>query len=577
MRTLLFLLLPLITWGQFHDNTWLFGYSGGNNSSGQNEFGISIIQYGRFGKIDTVNDQVSEIHFNDTNASISDSLGNLLFYYNGIYIEDSSAMVMQNGDLLNAWNNTGYDLPQAGLILPRPGKQQQYVLFHNSHTWSYENEVLTPIVTVYYSLIDMNENNGKGAVIERKVPLPLDSLAYGQLTATKHANGRDWWILTRKWNSDTLYSILLSPVGVFVNDTQVAEQPIQNGLGQAVFSPDGSKYLVYNGISVQEGEYMDVFDFDRCSGLLSNQRQKKFVFPTAKAGGIAVSADSRYAYLSSHERIFQFDLSNAQIYDTEVLVAEYDGFLAPFPTTFYLAQLGPDGRIYISASNGTRYLHVIEHPERAGVACSVNQHSLLLPTHNAASMPNIPNFRLGPLDGSPCDTLGLDNWPVADFRPDQDTLNPLYFEFTDLSYYEPTAWAWDFGDGSTSTERYPAHNFPEPGIYEVCLTVSNAYGSHTACTEINLGVTSLKEEDDPISVQVFPNPFHQTFSLQLSDYYPHRAELRLFDALGQPVHQQRLFQGLNEVAVHHLLPGMYIYQLWDGNRLLQSGRVVKGE
>jgi hypothetical protein len=573
MRTLLFLLLPLIIWGQLHDNTWLFGYAGRANLP---EYGISQLEFDQFGQFDTVKNQISEIFLTHTNASISDSLGNLLFYYNGIYIEDSSAMVMQNGDLLNPWNDTGYNLPQAGLILPWPGKQQQYVLFHNSHTWSYENEVLTPIVTVYYSLIDMDENNGKGAVIERKVPLPLDSLAYGQLTATKHANGRDWWILTRKWNSDSLYSILLSPAGIEITRQQEGPKNWE-GLGQSVFSPDGSIYAMLNLADfTPQSQYVGIYYFDRCSGQLS-YRHTSFLGQDAYSGGVAISSDSRYLYASHDNRIFQVDLWADDLEVSREIVAVYDGFLAPFQTRFYLTQLAPDGRIYISAPNGTRYLHVIEHPERAGVACSVNQHSLLLPTHNAFSMPNFPNFRLGPLDGSPCDTLGLDNWPVADFRPDQDTLNPLYFEFTDLSYYEPTAWAWDFGDGSTSTERYPAYNFPEPGIYEVCLTVSNAYGSHTACKEINLGVTSLKEEDDPISVQVFPNPFHQTFSLQLSDYYPHRAELGLFDALGQPVHQQRLFQGLNEVAVHHLLPGMYIYQLWDGNRLLQSGRVVKGE
>ena len=37
----------------------------------------------------------------------------------------------------------------------------------------------------------------------------------------------------------------------------------------------------------------------------------------------------------------------------------------------------------------------------------VEQQGIPLPTPNAFSLPNFPNYRLGPLEGSPCDTLTL--------------------------------------------------------------------------------------------------------------------------------------------------------------------------
>lgn len=37
----------------------------------------------------------------------------------------------------------------------------------------------------------------------------------------------------------------------------------------------------------------------------------------------------------------------------------------------------------------------------------VEQHGITLPTYNASSLPNFPNYRLGPLEGSPCDTLTI--------------------------------------------------------------------------------------------------------------------------------------------------------------------------
>jgi trimeric autotransporter adhesin len=59
---------------------------------------------------------------------------------------------------------------------------------------------------------------------------------------------------------------------------------------------------------------------------------------------------------------------------------------------------------------------------------------------------------------------------------------PLLVNFTDTSIGAPTAWAWDFGDGATSTERHPAHVYSVAGIYTVSLTVTNAVGATSTKT-----------------------------------------------------------------------------------------------
>ena len=40
-----------------------------------------------------------------------------------------------------------------------------------------------------------------------------------------------------------------------------------------------------------------------------------------------------------------------------------------------------------------------------------------------------------------------------------------------------TAWNWDFGDGTTSTEQNPVHAFTDPGIYSVSLSVTSENGT----------------------------------------------------------------------------------------------------
>lgn len=77
--------------------------------------------------------------------------------------------------------------------------------------------------------------------------------------------------------------------------------------------------------------------------------------------------------------------------------------------------------------------------------------------------------------------------PVAAFSASTSGgVSPLSVTFTDASSGGlPTAWAWSFGDGATSTQRNPTHVYTASGYYTVSLQVSNAYGSDTL-TQSNL-------------------------------------------------------------------------------------------
>lgn len=57
---------------------------------------------------------------------------------------------------------------------------------------------------------------------------------------------------------------------------------------------------------------------------------------------------------------------------------------------------------------------------------------------------------------------------------------PLTVQFTDLSTEQPTAWSWDFGDGSTpATGQNPMHTYTTAGTYTVSLTATNEAGAQT--------------------------------------------------------------------------------------------------
>src|SRR5690606_16753716 len=91
----------------------------------------------------------------------------------------------------------------------------------------------------------------------------------------------------------------------------------------------------------------------------------------------------------------QFDLEADDIGASKILVAEYDGYISVFPTTFHNQMLGPDCRIYINSPNGVDVLHVIMYPDRPGLACEVVQHGVQLPTPHLISLPKVPHYRTG--------------------------------------------------------------------------------------------------------------------------------------------------------------------------------------
>ncbi|RAX17083.1 PKD domain-containing protein, partial [Pseudarthrobacter sp. AG30] len=67
--------------------------------------------------------------------------------------------------------------------------------------------------------------------------------------------------------------------------------------------------------------------------------------------------------------------------------------------------------------------------------------------------------------------------PVASFTasPTSGTA-PLNVTFTDTSTGSPTSWAWDFGDGGTSTVQNPTHSYAAAGTYVAKLTATNGTG-----------------------------------------------------------------------------------------------------
>ncbi len=328
------------------------------------------------------------------NANICRANGNLLAYSNGCHIFDASHQIMLNGDTINPgeiWEQScdfGMAWPGNLLFLPFEENNKTF-LFHKSQEFSSSPLFITPKLNL---TIIQNAGNGvPGEVISKNQAIINDTLSFGGLSAVKNQDGTGWWIITARFSDNHYYKIHVTHNGVDTILEQTIGQPFVLGEsgGQDLFTPNGSQYIRY---TPNDGIFL--FDFDREFGVLSNaihfEIETDFIF-----GGAAVSSNSQYLYISTTDKIYQYDLLSQDVESSKILVAEWDGFVSPFPVNFYLMQLAPDCRIYITSNNGVDYLSTINYPNRSGIACEVQQHSIALETNHGASIPNFPNYRLG--------------------------------------------------------------------------------------------------------------------------------------------------------------------------------------
>jgi hypothetical protein len=334
-----------------YDYVWLSGVPTEDTTS---RFGTNVMSF----NYDTlkIQKQFLNTNFNLTNASICDENGNLLFYTNGCYIADASHQVMENGNGLNPgtiYNSNcpedGYKSPKNIIILPQPLNPQKYFLFHVAKTIGTASPFLIYHDKFYYTIVDMSLNNNLGAVTAKNQVIIQDSLNGTVLSAVRHANNQDWWVLLSKAHENKYFKVLFTANGIEdVQEQNIGANPNPWGNGQGCFSPDGTKYATYN-----TRDNVFLFDFDRSTGELSNFQQLFADTSDTYVGGLAFSPNSRFLYVSTRNNLWQYDTEVSGIQSSQILVGEYDGYkeLDVFSVTFYLMQLGPDCRIYMIASN----------------------------------------------------------------------------------------------------------------------------------------------------------------------------------------------------------------------------------
>lgn len=352
-----------------------------------------------------------------TSTQISNKEGRFLAYYNGKELWDRygepiplivfGSFPPEPYESIHGYSNC--------LILPWPTRDSNYILL------AVNNYQFDPIYFTSsgetITLIKFKESkDGKIEITgEEKDLFSSKFTLFGSMSACRHANGRDWWIVMPYRHEAAFHVFLLDPSGVRWHHTQQMESPILDESRFPTFSPDGRYYTRtdFEHTPQKDIDHVQIFPFDRCDGLFSEPYS--FDLPTSDSVGIShlmFSPDSRYLYAMRGWSLWQGDIESEDIASSFRIVLKVDTKIKePLDnySGFGAGLLAPDKKIYTFDGRNTFGMSVINHPDRPGLACDARYVQYNKPSCTGSSLGNQPNFNLGPIDGSPCDTLSLDN------------------------------------------------------------------------------------------------------------------------------------------------------------------------
>jgi uncharacterized protein (TIGR02145 family) len=434
------LLFPVYCFSQGEWNNWYFGTQAGVTFDSGNPQPV-----------------MTSVMFGDRSlGTVSDSLGNLLFYTDGMEVYDRTNTIMPNGSGLYV-----RDQDQSVVVVQNIANDSLYYIFTtNCPGWPPPQ----PNDGLHYTVVDMRLNGGLGDVAAGQKNIALGGNAHrpGKMTAARHHNNKDAWLIVRNSGIDrTYYAYLITSTGIQVAPVishSIISADSGENTGYMRVSPDGTKLMSPDALH----DSLEYCLFNSTTGQITPLLRIEYTPGPDLDGGWAYlefSIDSRYLYRSTE------DWSNAYIYQYDasledpVLFKQSETKVGHCHYGVHL-QMGPDWKIYGDESI-TDSLCVIQNPKTGGVGCNFQTDSVFL-NHRGCGH-GLPQF--------------LQKYYVYIHRGDTLCAGTS-IPFTSTIWPPADSIHWDFGDPASGYADFsnlptPSHIYSSPGAYTVELFVKH--------------------------------------------------------------------------------------------------------
>jgi PKD repeat protein len=465
MKICFFLIIELIFSIVLHaqqGNVWAFGYHSGLDFNFRSPKPIkTIIHYPNY--CNPVGSSCPAI----SSSSISDCRGNLLFYGTNAEIYNRFNTLMPNGHL-----NSG-DGGGVVYIVPMPGDTNKYYYFHEMGGTG-----IGAISGLYYSIVDMTLDSGRGDVITSSIETKINSSPCG-FTIVKNSNNKDYWIVSIiKTNSvpvptysDSIYvyPLTASGIGKPKKQPKISSQIVPYWT-QIRGDHKGDRIIITEAYSSATNTDAIQYNFNNSFGVLSKPRLFFDRIPSYNTNINIFLVSAEYSPNDSFLYITEFE-PNPGISNFEARLYQCGTYTGLTPLKLHTLlyrqtsglQLGPDNAIYWGVALDS-FLHKIQNPDNAGSSCNIIINAVdIRPGKLGIYLPNIY---------APVRNLkfkGIDNAAAscADSIHFTNLSDTVYFKF----------FKWYFGDGDSSTKYAPWHAYKKQGKYNVLLVGINDCGA----------------------------------------------------------------------------------------------------
>ncbi|HNS47404.1 MAG TPA: PKD domain-containing protein [Bacteroidales bacterium] len=168
--------------------------------------------------------------------------------------------------------------------------------------------------------------------------------------------------------------------------------------------------------------------------------------------------------------------------------------------------------------------------------------------------------------------------PQADFMASETFIAVgTSINFADQSTNSPTTWTWVFEGGTpgTSSLKNPLPvTYEQVGIYDVTLTVTNAYGEDTEVKTNFVEVGYVGMDDRRLTaehIELYPNPTTGALVLDLKGDVSDVVSIRCYNSLGERILEITREQGILHQMQFDLAgnpPGLYLLSVHTENDLI---------
>lgn len=254
------------------------------------------------------------------------------------------------------------------------------------------------------------------------------------------------------------------------------------------------------------------------------------------------------------------------------------------------------GAYFYSTSTGTNLTYEWRNSGYPGILSTANSFTTTLPSgSNWISLYVFSN-------GQFCDSTTVNvncNVPCqanSQFTVFADSVNAgNYFAYNQSTGSSALTYLWDFGDGNTSTQAYPFHQYATPGHYVICLTVTATSGS-VSCSDISCdsssvqriasgylmskiqvvqSATAVKENTLLKNLSIYPNPVENELTVEVELAREEKIYYVITDALGKVVAKNELTSSKTTINTATLDRGIYFLSVTSNDQVLKTTKLMK--